>query len=162
MPIPKAGFMCTDFWHTVQFSRSGVRSVRVPRRAVVLGPAFGLSARGWRAPVRGWPCDHEPPDVDRPLRRAGTVPAASTPVNFPRREIDRFEDLGQLYPSRRRDATTTVGRAAHVLRCQPARRRTAQCRKACAVAQRKSSGAPEFGRDPAHLRRSSRRRGCVH
>jgi hypothetical protein len=26
LPIPKAGVKCTDFWHTVQFSRSGLRS----------------------------------------------------------------------------------------------------------------------------------------
>jgi hypothetical protein len=49
-PIPKAGFMCTDFWHTVQFSRSGVRWSPSSSRADGSKPAFGLDREGPRSP----------------------------------------------------------------------------------------------------------------
>jgi hypothetical protein len=122
--------MCTDFWHTVQFSRSGLRCPPSSARAGTLGPAFGVPRAGLESPA-SW-CGLSAASrrtCCRPLRRAGTVPAALPDVNYPRLgAVDRRSGLEQLYLPFGDGATGSSVRCG----CQSAPwwRRTAQFRRA--------------------------------
>ena len=126
-PIPKAGFMCTDFWHTVQFSRSGVRSVRVPSRA---GAAFGLFAQGCGAPALWLAC--RPRAAGRVAVRCGDGEQYPRPLpmsTLPGGEVGgggRGREVPPTNPSVPAGGTTTTSRLS--FRTQGVR--TVQCRQA--------------------------------
>jgi hypothetical protein len=86
-PIPKAGCMCTGFWHTVQFSRSEMRSVRVPPAAASgtwalrRRSAFGLPSRGACRPRWRSTCSPAPPGRAI-LGGGGLIRLPATPSQF--------------------------------------------------------------------------------